>query len=377
MKQETILLFEQLYAGQPIPYFCFDAQGTIQWYNAAASQKIPGLAKDLNMRSVFYDHNFDSMMSILKSGQLYETPLIDHEASAQFMYCTPFMEGGELQYVFVLLRDFAEYAPISQSVDQSKMLTAISGQYRSPIFCIFNSLSAIEKSLEEHDLYEQLDYVRNISRSCYKMMRTTVNFTEYMKISDNYADFEFKRVDFSLFMKNICQSIEIMLRNTDIQFHYSIETGDMVTIIDPERMTMAIMNLMSNACMYSNPDCEIEITVTKQGEDIAVNVRDNGVGLPSSDLQKIFEPFYSHDPNGSLYPGTGLGLTIFKAVVEGHNGRYLINSAEGQGTSVLFRFPIKNDSDGLTVCESPPNYIINRFSPLYIYLADICDCTGF
>ena len=87
----------------------------------------------------------------------------------------------------------------------------------------------------------------------------------------------------------------------------------------------------------------------------------------------VFEPFYSYDENGSPACGVGLGLPIVKQVAEMHGGSCGLTSEFNLGTTVAIRIPITDaESEPLveSVCDG---YILRKFSPLFLYLADVCE----
>jgi signal transduction histidine kinase len=118
---------------------------------------------------------------------------------------------------------------------------------------------------------------------------------------------------------------------------------DCVLDVDPEKTNRALTNVLSNAVKYSPEGGSILVT-TQSGElrgepAVGVRVTDHGIGMSPEQLARIFERFYRADPSGSI-PGTGLGMSLVKEIVELQGGRVDIASTPGRGTTVTLWLPL-------------------------------------
>jgi two-component system sensor histidine kinase SenX3 len=104
---------------------------------------------------------------------------------------------------------------------------------------------------------------------------------------------------------------------------------------------MAIHNLIENAINYSPEGTTVSITSSLQDSIIDITVTDQGIGIPESEIERIFERFYRVDPARSRQTGgTGLGLSIVKHIVAKHGGEIKVWSAENVGSTFSIRLPI-------------------------------------
>ena len=111
---------------------------------------------------------------------------------------------------------------------------------------------------------------------------------------------------------------------------------------DADELQTVFVNLLDNAVKYSNGEPKISIRTKQSGSgSINIFVKDSGIGVPSSDLKRIFKRFYRvPDPNSADTKGTGLGLAIVKSIVEKHGGRITAESrGPGLGTTFLVQLP--------------------------------------
>lgn len=109
---------------------------------------------------------------------------------------------------------------------------------------------------------------------------------------------------------------------------------------DYDRLKQVLLNLVSNAIKYNVPDGQVEIRLYQPGVDeVAVVVRDTGVGIKAENLGRLFDKFYRVPGSEGYTEGTGLGLSIARRIVEAHNGRVEVSSERGKGTT--FRCVLK------------------------------------
>ena len=122
------------------------------------------------------------------------------------------------------------------------------------------------------------------------------------------------------------------------------EPGDELCVIgDLDELRTVFINLLDNAVKYSGDDKKISIRVKRSALNsrIDIFIRDNGIGMPVTELKRIFKRFYRvGDPAAKGTKGTGLGLSIVKAIVEKHGGKIRADSkGEGRGTTFLIQLP--------------------------------------
>lgn len=113
---------------------------------------------------------------------------------------------------------------------------------------------------------------------------------------------------------------------------------DLQARVDPDRMGQALANLLDNAVKYSPRGGRITLEALRQGEEIVVNVRDTGIGIPGEALPRIWDRLYRADPSRSK-AGLGLGLSQVKAIIEAHGGRIEVASEPGKGSIFSIHLP--------------------------------------
>ena len=135
------------------------------------------------------------------------------------------------------------------------------------------------------------------------------------------------------------------------------DVPEVPVLVDPEKMQLALSNLLGNAFKYSpqggnvSLDCRVEQRAN--GRFVMLEVRDQGIGMTPEQVARAFERFYRADASGNI-PGTGLGLSLVKEVAELHKGQIRLESAAGQGTTARLWIPLPDEAEaeGLPVQDS-------------------------
>jgi signal transduction histidine kinase len=120
-----------------------------------------------------------------------------------------------------------------------------------------------------------------------------------------------------------------------------LEQGAPATIAgDPTRLAQMLDNLIANAIKFTPEGGRVTVLAGRRGSDAVFEITDTGDGIADGDRDRLFDPFFrSHEVNARAVPGTGLGLTITKAIVDAHHGTIEIDSKHGDGTTFRVRLP--------------------------------------
>jgi signal transduction histidine kinase len=117
------------------------------------------------------------------------------------------------------------------------------------------------------------------------------------------------------------------------------ETEQMMVTGDESLIKIAFTNIIDNACKYSK-DKTVKITLISSDKWITTIFRDNGIGISTEEIKKVFEPFY-RGSNAQTISGSGIGLPLVSQIINNHNGTIEIKSKIGQGTEVIIKLPLE------------------------------------
>jgi signal transduction histidine kinase len=139
-------------------------------------------------------------------------------------------------------------------------------------------------------------------------------------------------------LEEVIATIKPLADNKNIRVNYQINTQSNVVLCDEKRIMQVIINLLNNAVKFTESGGHIELTAEDQNEDtLKISVRDTGCGIPSNELNHIFERLYQVvNDNINYNSGLGLGLSICKQIVELHGGEISVNSKINVGSTFSF-----------------------------------------
>lgn len=135
------------------------------------------------------------------------------------------------------------------------------------------------------------------------------------------------------------QTMQSLADNKGISLHY--EPISLYLLVDPDRFLQTLTNLLSNAIKFSEPCQSVWLRSLVDEDHVEIQVQDQGRGIPSDQLLRIFEPFQQVDASDSRTKGgTGLGLAICRNIIEQHEGRIWVESTLGQGSTFKIVLPL-------------------------------------
>lgn len=150
-------------------------------------------------------------------------------------------------------------------------------------------------------------------------------------------------IDIGQVIEQAVDRCRVDAENRDINLIVKTDPG-LEVLGSEDQLAIAVGNLVENAVNYSPDGTRVAVTAQPIGDLVEITVRDQGVGIPSSDLERIFERFYRVDRARSRETGgTGLGLSIVKHISSIHGGDVRVWSVEGQGSTFTIRLPLRLD----------------------------------
>ena len=163
------------------------------------------------------------------------------------------------------------------------------------------------------------------------------------------ARLEFTEIYVPDFLGGILRDWEKRFGAKLLQASLDVPTELPVISADENRLQEVIYNLLDNAVKYSQPEGKIRLKAERSGDHIRIAVADEGIGIPTRDLPRVFERFYRADKARSRQlGGTGLGLSIVKHIVQLHGGSVRAESEIGRGSTISVLLPIAHVGEGIS-----------------------------
>ncbi len=345
-------LFDSYFANAEYPCYYLTAAGEFG-SNAAAEEEDAPLSDHAAIRQILQG-----------AWQQYR------QNSKQISYSIPLLLGAMSMRALTIIPHEEGILAFSADTGRSAPVVAFSAQLREPLTNIFAILNLLGRRLEDDD---DLRLAEDIQANCYALLRLTSNLESAARIEK--WNVELQPLDLGALVRSLvfCANTICLARDTNI----SCDVPDEPVIIrgDAQMLNEAILNLLRNSLQYTRDGNRVVIRVRQLDTQAVLTVEDCGLGIKPEHLEHIFTPYYSVDPYGdsAQKPGLGMGLSVVWETAKRLGGSVSAESRFGEGTRINMSFPLDTDSHAVDVLNSDSaDYLLNRFSPVYIQLSGFC-----
>jgi signal transduction histidine kinase len=232
------------------------------------------------------------------------------------------------------------YADLAEQEElRSQFIATLSHELRTPLTSIQGFLGLVNQgAIKGNSLPVALG---SITRNVDKMVGLLNNLLILYELHPGAMEHEYLNLmDVLVAALNLMRetgSVDLTAVDLDITSHLTIIYADKRTLV------LAIRALLENAYKFTPQLPQIQVQVYQANDkEVAIAVKDQGIGIPKEEFENIFEPFYRLEREGTthLFPGLGIGLTIARFIVERHNGRIELESTVGEGSAFTIYLPV-------------------------------------
>ena len=218
---------------------------------------------------------------------------------------------------------------------KSEFIANVSHELRTPLTTIIGFAEVLSEEYFGGLNARQADYSRGILDASRDLMSVLGDILDLATIEAGMIRLELDTVELHTVLAGVFALIRERARRKGLELDFDCPPDIGWAVADEKRLKQVVFNLLSNAVRFTPPHGAIALTAERRGDEIAITVRDNGIGVPQGDQDRIFRTF----ERGSEGSGAGLGLSLVKRFVEMHGGRVDIESAPGKGTAVTCTLP--------------------------------------
>lgn len=216
---------------------------------------------------------------------------------------------------------------------KSNFLALASHELRTPLGIIIGYATF----LQEEAKGELSDHAQQVLNAASQMRSLLDQMNNLTLLQADEMEMRPQRISVQDILNFACDEIKYFAARRDLSLVYAFEDTPIYLNVDPEKTTLAFVNLLNNAIRFSPEGSEIVIGAVEDGNKVMAWVQDHGIGIPTDKLQKVFEEFYQIEPpNTRRYGGLGIGLTIAKGLIEVQGGTIWAES-EGAGKGSTFK----------------------------------------
>jgi signal transduction histidine kinase len=228
----------------------------------------------------------------------------------------------------------------SRELDRLKneFIAITSHELRTPLGLILGH-STFLRELVGNSYHEQ---VEAIIRNASKLKEIIENLSSVDNYETGSARLRERKVSIKRVIEDTSASFRDIATQKGVTLKIEIEDGrEMFVDADSSKIAIALSNLVKNAIAFTNEGGQVLIRAEHQSDFVKISVQDNGIGIPTKDLARVFDRFYQVETHLTRkHGGMGLGLSVAKAMIEMHGGRIWAESREGLGSTFTFLLPI-------------------------------------
>lgn len=209
-----------------------------------------------------------------------------------------------------------------------QFFTVIAHEIRTPVSLIIGPLEKVLKA--QLSLPESIRNDLNIiDRNSQRLLYLVNQLLDFRKVEQQGMKLKYSEQNIYQLLKAVCERFTPFITQYGATLKLECPDEEFTAMIDYEAITKVVSNLLTNASKYTKDEVTVSCSLAPDRHTFTIRVADNGVGISKEDQKKIFNPFYQAMENK---PGTGIGLSIVKSVVELHNGRIEVQSELNVGS---------------------------------------------
>ncbi len=336
----------------PMGYSVVDEKGAIVEFNNIA-EEITGYSKDEVMgRShldIFHSTFDKDACPLMKQTLTNREDVIATEASIRnkngdtvtlLVTAFPFFdESGHFMGGVELFRDISESKRLKE--EQKNILSMFAHDMKNPIVTASGFLMRFLSGKAGPLTEKQKEYLELIIGDLNTLEGLIKNFLEFSRLESKeykpvYGPFDLIRA----IEKHIkALKAEADKKNIGLSFEYPEEISPVINC-DADMITRVINNLLDNAIKYTDAEGAVTVKLSAGEEDVLIQIMDTGIGIPEKHLPHVFNAFYRASKDST---GSGLGLSIVKAIIEAHGGKIWAESSIGKGSTFNVILPKKKE----------------------------------
>jgi PAS domain S-box-containing protein len=335
----------------PVLVTVMDQDSRVVRFNRACEQ-LTGLAAEQVMGRQFWELPFlteqdrigmrDRIASYaeLTTATYVDRIWVDHAGSPRMIeWAVAPLRNREGQSAFVIA--IGTDVTVSRELERlkSQFISMVSHELRTPLTSIRASMQLLlAEEMTGNEDADQL--VRVALANADRLIRIVNDILDMSKIEAGEMMVSLKRTPLRPILDDSTRSVEGFARNAGVTI--AAPAGELVDVMaDPDRSIQVLINLLSNAVKHAPAGSQVELSAERDGNMMAIAVRDHGPGIPAHKVDFIFEPFTQLDGSDTRrIPGTGLGLTIARALAEKQGGTIRVASREGEGATFTLTIPL-------------------------------------
>jgi len=240
--------------------------------------------------------------------------------------------------IILMVRTVIHESEISRL--KSEFVSSVSHELKTPLSLIRMFGETLDSGIvtDEKDRRKFYGIIRKESE---RLTHLIDNVLDFSRIDAGVKEYNFREADLVEVVSNSLEAYKFQTSDSGFKIESELPDESIILKIDKEAIPQVLLNLLNNAVKYSEEEKYIKVKVSKDSTSALISVTDHGVGISKEEQRKIFDKFYrvSTDKTKET-PGTGLGLTLSRHIVDAHHGTIEVESEVGRGSTFTVRIPL-------------------------------------
>ncbi|HWS23414.1 MAG TPA: GAF domain-containing sensor histidine kinase [Anaerolineales bacterium] len=231
----------------------------------------------------------------------------------------------------------------SRLFHQSDLMAEFVHEIRTPLTSIGTATYLISRPDMPEEKVKTI--LVNINNEIKRLNDLATSFLELARLRSGRARYQMSRVDIEQIIDTAFQALQLTADDRGVKLQKVIPSTRSLVSVDRDKITQVLINLISNAIKYNRENGWVTVRFGQDETAWWIEVEDNGVGIPSEAIPRIFQRFYRGRSVEREVTGSGLGLSICSEIVKAHGGKIEVNSLLDQGTFIRCIFPLRMTAD--------------------------------
>lgn len=243
--------------------------------------------------------------------------------------------GGEIAELGMVFDEMADAIEKDRMLER-RLTSDMAHELRTPLMAIQATVEAMQDGVLPVDEYN----LATVSDETGRLSRLVDAILELTRLERGSLPFDMVDLDIGELVTGIVQMHEALVEAAGLKLHAATSQG-LIVHGDPDRLTQAIGNLLSNAVRYTEEGGQVEVLVYCDGVNAKIDVSDTGIGIDPDDLERAFSRFWRADSaRARTAGGLGIGLSVTKEIVDRHDGSITAQARPGGGTVFTMLLPL-------------------------------------
>ena len=239
-----------------------------------------------------------------------------------------------------------EYRRLQQEVEEqnkarAQFIATLAHELRTPLTPVLGSARLLIEQFRPEPGSPQDRLIRSIVRGAESLESRLSDLLNLAQFQAGALFLEIAPMDVKDLLNDLASQFQPLTKSKGQTFTLDLPRKLHLVNADRRRIDQVVMNLLENAVKFTPEGGSILLRAMAHDQDLVVEVRDSGPGLSPEEQQGLFQPFYQSEVDRQRLPGTGLGLSLCKQLVEAHGGKMWVDSELGKGSTFGFSVPLK------------------------------------